>query len=65
MHENERLITSKQAAELLQLSELTLRRMVRRGDLHPVRFGRLVRYSELEVRALFRRDNGKQGGDAA
>ena len=52
MDVNDRLVTAKQAAELLQLSELTLRRMVRRGDLHPIRFGRLVRFNKNDLNKL-------------
>ncbi|ROR55172.1 excisionase family DNA binding protein [Luteococcus japonicus] len=48
---NAEFISIKDAAELLAVSEVTIRRMIRRGELHGYRVGRrliLLRVDELE-----------------
>jgi excisionase family DNA binding protein len=48
-----RLLQPALVASLLGCSRRTVRRMAARGDLRPIRIGpRLVRFSEVEIRAL-------------
>ena len=44
-----KLYDVKQAAEILGLSPWTVRARIRRGELRPVRIGRLVRLEEEEI----------------
>lgn len=48
----DRLLTVKAVSELTQLSRTTLHRLCRAGHLHPVRFGRSVRFSRAEIAAF-------------
>ncbi len=44
-----RLLNSRQVRELLAIGERTLRDAYQRGDLRPVRIGRLVRFRACDV----------------
>jgi excisionase family DNA binding protein len=43
------LMTMREVAEALRLSEATLHRMVRRGELEPIYFGRAKRFKRSDV----------------
>lgn len=43
------LYTVKEAAYLLSCSRITLWRHIKRGDLHPVKLGRCVRFTPEEI----------------
>jgi excisionase family DNA binding protein len=58
------LLTVPETAERLRVSEPTIRRLVRRGDLPALRVGHQLRFAEAEVaRWLF--DDDPTGGAAA
>jgi len=40
------LQTAEQVAKQLRCSEITVRRLVKRGEIHAVRVGRLLRFPE-------------------
>lgn len=44
-----KVYTKAEAAEALGVSVRQITRLVRRGDLHPARIGRLVRFSSREL----------------
>ena len=48
------LLTIPQAAEVLQVSERSVRRWIDRGDLVPHRFGRQWRISQADLEAFIR-----------
>ena len=56
------LLTAREAARTLAVSERTLWSMTRRGDVRPVRFGRAVRYDAADLVALVERAKGRAGG---
>ena len=64
----EPLLTVREVAQRLSLSDVTVRRWIRCGRLRPVRFGRAVRLTEEDVAALVRRgisandDEGPEDG---
>ena len=49
------LLTARQAAKALCISERTLYSITQRGDLRAVRCGRLVRYDPADLRAWIER----------
>ena len=49
------LLTYKQAAEILQVSERTVFTLVKDGQLRPVRFGRTVRSDSVDLHAFIER----------
>ena len=53
--DQEPLLTVRDVAERLSLSEATIRRYIRTGRLRPVRLGRAVRFTQEEVAGLVRR----------
>lgn len=50
--QQETLVTSKRAAELLAISERTLWQLTNDGHLAAIRFGRTVRYDVGDLRAF-------------
>jgi hypothetical protein len=47
-------VTSKSIQQQFSISGITIRRIVERGILHPVRIGRIIRYPLSEVKFAFR-----------
>ena len=56
------LLTPREAARTLAISERTLWSLTRRGDVRPVRFGRAVRYDAADLHALVERAKLAPGG---
>ncbi len=56
------LLTSREAAQTLAISERTLWTLTRRGDVRSVRFGRAVRYDVADLNAMVERAKGRAGG---
>lgn len=57
------MLTAKEAAEVLGVSDITMRRMVREGRVRGTRYGRAYR---IPKDALLRGEGGEpSGGDAA
>jgi len=53
VNKKQKMLTIKQAAELLGVCEMTVKRFVKRGMLHPIRLSqRMVRYREDEILEL-------------
>jgi len=52
------LQTAEQVAKQLRCSEITVRRLVKRGEIHAVRVGRLLRFPEDTVERLLARQAG-------
>ena len=52
----QKLVTLKQAAALLSVSEEFMKKLRREGRLHVVKLGRAVRVSELELERLCREE---------
>ncbi|MHC1763103.1 MAG: helix-turn-helix domain-containing protein [Verrucomicrobiia bacterium] len=49
------MLTPQEAAEMLQVSRQVLRKLARRGQLHPLRLNaKVVRYSQAEIMGLAR-----------
>ena len=55
------LLTPRDAARTLAISERTLWTMTRRGDVRRVRFGRAVRYDVADLQAMVERAKGRAG----
>lgn len=55
------LLTPREAARTLAISERTLWTLTRRGDVQSVRFGRAVRYDAADLQALVDRAKGQAG----
>lgn len=55
-----RLLTPDEAADRLQVSRRTLRRLVATGDLAVVRIGKVTRFTEAAIAGFIRRH--EQGG---
>ena len=58
-----KLLTYRDVADALGVSQMTVRRMVERGDLPIIRVGRQVRFDPFEVRLYVERS--RRGADAA
>lgn len=56
----EPLITYREAAEILGVTERTVSSLVKEGKLRAVRFGRSVRFDPADIRAFI--EQGKRGG---
>jgi excisionase family DNA binding protein len=56
------LLTPREAARTLAVSERTLWSLTRRGDVRAVRFGRAVRYDVADLHTLVLRAKGQAGG---
>jgi excisionase family DNA binding protein len=54
-HTIPRLFTKQQAADSLGISRATIDRLSTRGELNPIKLGRLVRFSEPDLLALLGR----------
>lgn len=52
MNTEQILLTAKQAAKLLAISERTLWQLTSDGQLPAIRFGRIVRYDLADLRAF-------------
>lgn len=59
----ERLLTTKETADILGISDRTLRTLVRTGALPLVRFGRNVRFDPVDLRRFV--DDAKRGRKGA
>ena len=55
------LMTAREAAQTLAISERTLWTLTRRGDVRTVRFGRAVRYDVADLNAMVERAKGRAG----
>lgn len=62
---NEIFLPAKEICRRYFISELTIRRRAQRGDLHPVRHGRIVRYPLSEVQALWGQNLDESKGSGA
>lgn len=51
---NTKYLTIKDAAEILSCSEITVRRMINKGDLRAYRFGRMIRIKETDFKKVFK-----------
>ena len=65
MGNHEMFLPAKEICRRYFISELTIRRRAQRGDLHPVRHGRIVRYPLSEVHALWGQSPEEPKGDRA
>ncbi len=54
----DKLLTFRQAAERLSVSDRTVANLIKRGELRPVRIGRAVRFSSEELARFCRRAEG-------
>ena|SRR5512143_1735704 len=50
----DRLLTARQAMNILHVSRSTLYKLIRRGTLHPLHIGRGLRFAATEVRTYMR-----------
>lgn len=50
----DRLLTARQAMNILHVSRTTLYRLIERGTLHPLHIGRGLRFAATEVRLYMR-----------
>ena len=53
------MLTLTQVAELLRVSRVTIYRLVKRGNLHPLRVGRVYRFNREEIATVL---NQRRGG---
>jgi excisionase family DNA binding protein len=60
-----KLLTYPEVADALGVSQMTVRRLVARGDLPIIRVGRQVRFDPFEVRLYVERGRHRRSADAA
>jgi len=65
MGKNEVYLPAREITRRYSISETTVWRRAKRGDLHPVRHGRMVRYPLSEVQALWGQSSDETQGDGA
>lgn len=59
MDREEEYLTIEEAAKKLKVSEITIYRMARRGEIPAFKFGRSWRISSNDLKALFERSKKK------
>jgi excisionase family DNA binding protein len=59
--EPDRLMTTREVADLLRVSPSMIRALVRRGELSAIYVGRLPRYGAADVRAYLTRARARGG----
>ena len=55
------LLTTDDVCRVLKIRRLFLYELVRRGDLHPIRIGRLLRFRQSQLDAFLRQNGGGYG----
>lgn len=63
MSELERLLTTKEVAEILRISPRTVERLLKRGELKGIRFGRWWRIPPSEVKSFIQKKLEAKDGE--